>query len=171
MMMSLIAKSRFDEIIGGDIQRLRDALQEHTEELRQGLEQQELRGAAVLMKRVADAAELIGKAKAELEKLHDTLRFATIPTLMDAGDVRTVTYDDWGFRVQLADDVRCSVPDKDALKGWLVENQLEDMITEQVNAQTLAAFVRRRMKDGSELPPANILKPEPFTRASIVKVA
>lgn len=161
---------QLDEVIVGDVAKISGEVQEHTMKLRAGLDTLDLVQAATLMKRLDDLVEVIGKGKAELVKLYDTLRFATIPVLMDAKDVRSITIDGVG-RVQLADDVQCGVPDKEALKEWLVGNGFEDLITSSVNAQTLAAFTRRRLKAGDDLPPQNIMTVKPIVRASITAVA
>lgn len=162
--------NQVDEVLAGLAADVSKQLETEAESLRQGLDTLDLVAAATMMKRIDDLTEVLGKGKAAMVKLYDTLRFATVPSLMDAQDVRSITIDGIG-RVQLADDVQCGVPDKDALKEWLVGNGFEDLITSSVNAQTLAAFARRRLKAGDELPPQNIMTIKPIVRASITAIS
>lgn len=119
-------------------------------------------------------AEAVGeRVKSPLELAYDTMRFTIVPTFMEDEEITKITVDDVG-RVSVSDDLRVTVEDKEALREWLVANELEDMITETVNTQTLTAFVRNRMKegktqDGKGLPKDNILRVTPFTRAAITK--
>ncbi len=83
--------------------------------------------------------------KSPVEKAYDSLRFSVIPNLMDDEGLTTVGVEGVG-RTSLQDDVQCKVVDADELKSWLIAEDKEDMIKETVNAQTLAAFVRARLK-------------------------
>lgn len=113
-------------------------------------------------------------AKSPAEKLYDTLRFTTVPNNMDGEDMTTIGVEGVG-KIHLQDDVTVKQEDKGALKAWLVERELEDMITEQINAQTLAAFVRRRIKEAAEkkkaadLPGDKIITIKPIVRAVITR--
>lgn len=119
-------------------------------------------------------------AKTPAEKLYDTLRFTTIPNLMDGDDITSLGVELVGV-VHLQDDVTVKQEDKPALFKWLIAQELEDMITEQVNAQTLAAFVRRRIREASELsaktkkhvspvlPGEKIITVKPIVRAVITR--
>lgn len=119
-------------------------------------------------------SEIAARAKTPGEKLYDTLRFTTVPNLMDGDGITTIGVEGVG-KVHLQDDVSVKTEDKPALMAWLTENDLEDMITEQVNAQTLAAFVRRRIKEAGEkkqapvLPGEKIITIKPLVRAVITR--
>jgi hypothetical protein len=112
--------------------------------------------------------EVADRVKSPAEKAYDVLRFTVVPKLMDSDGVTTVSVAGVG-RVNLQDDVAVSVAkeDKDALHNWLIANDLEDMITKSVNAQTLAAFARRRVKEGEPLP--EVMKVKPLVRAVITR--
>jgi hypothetical protein len=118
--------------------------------------------------------DLADRAKTPAEKLYDTLRFTTIPNAMDGEDMTTLGVEGVG-KVHLQDDVTVKTEDKQALIEWLTKNQLEDMIIEQVNAQTLAAFVRRRIREAGEkkqvavLPGEKIITIKPIVRAVITR--
>lgn len=135
--------------------------------IRDELSSASLTEAARCMMDAKDLAARIGAIKAELEKLHDTLRFGIIPDLMTDAGATSTTLEGIG-RVTVMDDVQCTVPadSKAAFQEWLIDQGFEDMISQSVNAQTLAAFVRRRIKEGKELP-IELLKVKPITRASI----
>lgn len=108
---------------------------------------------------------------AELSALnaeYDVLRQEAIPDKMDAEGIEKIAYDGIG-RVSLTGDLMLSVKDKVALIGWLEENGFGDLIQPTVNASTLKAFVKGRMKSAKSLP-EEFLSITPFTRASITKV-
>lgn len=54
------------------------------------------------------------------------------------------------------------------LHAWLARQGAADLITETVNASSLKALLRRKMKDGVEVPP-ELVKVSPYTYAAIVK--
>lgn len=108
------------------------------------------------------------RVKTPVEEGYDILRFNVVPQCMDTMDVTSITVEGIG-RVNVQDDVNVKVSDAEQLTGWLTENDLEDMIKTTVNAQTLAAFVRRRMKEGKELP--TCLEVKPLVRAVITRSA
>lgn len=112
--------------------------------------------------------ELAELVKSPAEKAYDTLRFSIVPGLMDGEGLTHVGVEGVG-RVNLQDDVQVKVISKDGLHEWLTENDLEDMIVESVNAQTLAAFVRRRTKAAQELPGEDIISVKPVVRAVITR--
>ena len=112
--------------------------------------------------------ELAERVKSPAEKAYDIIRFGVVPEMMESEDMTTVTVDEVG-RCNIQDDVSVKVLDKQGLFEWLTENEKEDMITEQVNAQTLTAFIRQRLKEGLEVPPETIITVTPVVRAVITK--
>lgn len=103
-----------------------------------------------LMAAVQDFAAMVGSmAKAPAEILYNNIRFTLIPTLMDEADITTIGVDGVG-KCHLQDDITVKVTDAEGLKNWLTEQGSEDLITETVNAQTLAAYFRARMKANAE---------------------
>ena len=114
--------------------------------------------------------EMQKQAKSPLEKGYDYLRFTIVPKLMETDDVTSLTVAGVG-RVNLMDDVQVRVASKERLQEWLVEHDLEDMIQQTVHAQTLTAFVRRRVKEAGELPPETVITYKPITRAQITRSA
>jgi hypothetical protein len=118
--------------------------------------------------------EIQERGKSPIEKLYDTMRFTVIPNLMDGEEITNLGVEKIG-RVHLQDDVSVKVTDKEGLKTWLVKNDLEDMITESVHAQTLSAFVRRRITEAAEkkkvadLPSDQIITIKPIVRAVITR--
>lgn len=119
------------------------------------------------------------RAKTLAEGLYNTLRFTTVPNNMDGEGVTTMGVEEVG-RVHLQDDISVKTEDKPGLFKWLIANELEDLITQQVNAQTLAATLRRRIKAANEakteaerakhsLPDAKIVTVKPIVRAVITR--
>lgn len=105
---------------------------------------------------------------AEVNAEFDVLRIELIPAKMEEQGIENIRYEGIG-RVSLTADMWCHVQDKQGLFGWFRKNRLKDLITETVNSSTLKAFVKDRMKAGKATPPAEVLKVEPYTRASITK--
>lgn len=131
-------------------------------------------GAIKIMDAIKKMAEAVNdRVKAPLEELYNLLRFNVVPSFMEDEEITKISVEDVG-RVNVLDDLRLSVKDRKALNDWLIENDLEDMITSTVNAQTLTAFFRNRVKegklqDGTGLPKAEIVEMTPFVRAQITK--
>lgn len=113
---------------------------------------------------------LASLVKSPAEKMYDTLRFTVIPEFMDEEGVTSMTYEGIG-RVNVIDDISVKTNDKEGVKMWLKENDLEDLIQETVNAQTLAAALRKRMKEDKKMPPEDVVTVTPITRAQITRSA
>jgi len=116
------------------------------------------------MKELGDELDALDEAKKPLQKRYDELRLELIPGSMAEEDITSLT---GGFgRCTLTSDLYVSAPSKPLLHEWLKEIGEDDLIQPTVNAQTLKAFVKERMKAENELPDG-ILKVTPFSRAVI----
>ena len=132
-----------------------------------------------LMDQIFRHKELVAEhIKSPIEKLYDIMRFTVVPEVFVDNDITTLTLEGIG-RCNIMDDISVVVEGgtkeekefhKQAFYQWLRENELEDLISQTVNAQTLAAFVRRQIqsKDGIPLPYDHI-KVKPVTRAQITR--
>jgi hypothetical protein len=123
------------------------------------------------MDRVKALKDQIGAVKSAAEELFDRIRFSLLPDLMDELEVTKMGVDGIGT-CYLTSYYDVSQEDKAALRAWLIEKHLEDMISENVNAQTLGAFVNQRMREAAEKRvepdlPLKALKLTPRTRAAI----
>lgn len=123
---------------------------------------------------LADLMKVMREEKDEVEARlkiinakYDVLRLESIPNKMDEEGVERVSYEGIG-RVGLTADIYVSVADKPGLYEWLEDNGFRDLIQPVVNASTLKAFIKGRMRDGKEFP-AEYVNVTPFTRASITK--
>lgn len=131
-------------------------------------------GAIKIMHALNQLAEAVSeRVKAPLEIAYNSLRFNVVPTMMEDEEIDKITVEDVG-RVNVVDDLRLSVKDKQALNKWMIDNDFEDLITTTINAQTLTAFFRKRIKDGMkqdgiELPKAEVVEVTPFVRAQLTK--
>lgn len=109
--------------------------------------------------------------KSPIEKVYDILRFTVVPEVFNDNDVTALSLEGIG-RCNLIDDISVSVikEQKEAFQTWLIEHEFEDLISQTVNAQTLAAFLRRQMaaEDGV-IPPADMVRITPVTRAQITR--
>lgn len=130
--------------------------------------------AIKMMSMIDKLKEAIGeRLKSPLEEAYNTLRFNVVPQLMEDEDIASLVVEDVG-RVNVADDLRLQVADKEGLQKWLIDNNFEDLIVSSVNAQTLTAFFRKRIKegmsqDGKELPSEKIVVVTPFVRAALTR--
>lgn len=106
---------------------------------------------AIVMQRTIEVfAKSVGdQVKSPAEVLYNRLRFTTVPSKMEDEGIATIGIEGVG-KVHLQDDISVKVEDKVALNDWLTDNGLEDLITETVNAQTLAASMRKRMAENAE---------------------
>lgn len=106
----------------------------------------------------------------EINAEYDVLRIEMIPTLMEDAGLENFRVAGLG-RVSLTGDIYCSTREgaKSALFTWLEQAKLEDLITQGVNASTLRASMKERIKKGLELPPGDVVRVTPYTRASITK--
>lgn len=132
-----------------------------------------------LMDLIFQHKELISDMiKSPIEKLYDIMRFTVVPEVFSDHDTTTLTLEGIG-RCNIMDDISVTMngdnkeekeAHKKAFYDWLRANELEDLLTQTVNAQTLAAFVRRQIqsKDGLKLPYDHI-KVTPVTRAQITR--
>lgn len=112
--------------------------------------------------------ELQSMLKSPAEKAYDRLRFTIVPSFMEDDGITSLTVEGVG-RVNVMDDIQCQVADKDGLYDWLREEDMADLIQNTVNAQTLAAALRKRLKEGKPMPPEKAVKVTPITRAQITR--
>jgi hypothetical protein len=166
-------------------------LGQYVEERRKVVEDKKITdvpNAVRMMDAINIFAETVGKVvKAPAEQLYNTMRFTVVPELMDAEDIITIGVEGVG-KVHLQDDISCKVEDKEKLYDWLTANGMEDLIVEQVNAQTLTASMRARMKENAAtakelfeeggqidptkllaMPPQELVKITPVVRAVITR--
>tara|TARA_R110000772_G_scaffold268452_1_gene395568 strand:+ start:13297 stop:13800 length:504 start_codon:yes stop_codon:yes gene_type:complete len=122
---------------------------------------------AFLMNMTQSIYEEADSVKKQLGKMYDDLRVIQIPTKMDDEGIESQKITDLGL-LMLTDDLRVKVEDKEAEFEWLETTLNGDLIQDTVNAGSLKALLRRRLKAGEEVP-SDIFTVTPFTRASIKK--
>lgn len=107
--------------------------------------------AIQFMAAMRDFCEEVGKlVKAPAEAVYNTIRFTLVPTIFDENGVEKETISGIGT-CRLQDDITVKTVDTNALHNWLTEQGQEDIIKETVNAQTLAAFLRGRIKENAAI--------------------
>lgn len=120
------------------------------------------------MKELGEELDAIDEKRKPLAKEYDDLRLVQIPSAMAEEDITSMK---GGFgRCTLTSDLYVSVipGQKQALHDWLTSEDAESLIQPTVNAQTLKAFCKERLKDDEDIP-ESILKVTPFSRAVIYK--
>lgn len=155
--------------------------QEDKEKFIEFLEDAKIADVARAIKEIKSTLEQADKAKKELQKLYDYITVSLAPERMAEEEISTMKIDNVG-RLQCSPDLRCSCPaeNKEMLKKWLVDNGHKALISDTINSSSLKAFVREMISTENELIkegrkpekplyPKDILKIEPFSRATVVK--
>ena len=120
------------------------------------------------MKQLQEDLDAIKEAEKQVRDRYDKLRLFEIPAAMaEDGDVRSIT-GEFG-RVTLTTDLGVKVlVDKSQLHEYLTETGNAALIVPTVNAQTLKAFVKEQMINGTPVPDT-IVEVRPFARAVLYK--
>lgn len=126
------------------------------------------RVAAQAMIAVRASNEAIGEAVTELNKLRQELQTQIVPELFQRANVSSLTVDD--NRVTISAKLSVVMTDKVGGMEWLKANDLGDLIQETVNAQTLAASIRKLMEDKGIEPPDDKFTCTPVMNTSVTKV-
>jgi hypothetical protein len=123
-----------------------------------------------LMDETRGAIEKVQIVKSALEMLYSRVRFSLLPDAMTESDIENFRVDGIG-QCYLQDDVSVTILNREGAKDWFIKHELEDLVTETINSSTLAAYVRRTIKEKGALPKAlaKMLKVKPVTRAVITK--
>jgi hypothetical protein len=111
-----------------------------------------------------DAESVVSALNAKI----DVIRIELLPAKMDDMGVKSMNIEGLG-RLGLTGDMYVRTLNKPGLFDWLRSNSLEDVIQDTVNASTLKASLKNRVKKGLDLPPDSVVKITPFTRASVTK--
>ena len=96
------------------------------------------------------------------------LKERDIPGKFEELGISTITVN--GYRYTKSETIRASMKDKGAAKDWLRNNDLEDIITETVNASTLSATARTLLEEGRELP-EDVFNVYVLNNTSVTKVS
>lgn len=121
------------------------------------------------MKRVQDAKVAADEVAKEWNAEFDVLRLEILPTVCEDQGVEGMRVEGIG-RLNLTADLYVSVKSgqKEGWFGWLKKNKLSDLIVPSVNASTLKAWAKDRIKKGKPVPD-EFLNVTPYQRASITK--
>lgn len=134
------------------------------------LEEMSIPELAVILKKAKVDLETCGKLKTAVQKMYDYLSIDVIPERMDEEGIVTMKVEGAG-RLQASSDIRCNIPaakKKDAEK-WLEENGHGALIGSTINASSLKAFIKERIKEDKPYP-EDIFSVLPYSRATVVKV-
>lgn len=120
------------------------------------------------MKELGEELDELDEKRKPLAKEYEDLRLVLIPSAMAEEDITSLK-GSWG-RCTLTSDLYSSVipGQKAALFDWLESEGAESLIQPTVNAQTLKAYLKERLKNDEDIP-ETILKVTPFSRAVIYK--
>lgn len=121
-----------------------------------------------LQLRLRELHESLDSVKSNIGKVYDYTRTKVVPDACERDNVSTSNFPGIG-RLSLQSDLTVQVLDRKAQFEWLEEIGAGDAIQNTVNASTLKAILRRRVRDGLDVPDG-VFKIEAFTRAAITKV-
>lgn len=118
--------------------------------------------------RTREMHDAFDEVKKALYRRHEWLSVQVVPKLMEESDILSTKVAGVG-RVHLKDDVYVSTPKDRKAEAfeWFRDHGFGDLIQETINGSTLAAWVRKRIKNGEEIPEA--VKVTPYTKAVITK--
>lgn len=139
-------------IDAGQLTNSLDTIFEHFESEVTSIDKMSLADAAenyVVLKNLDERLEEVAK---RLGKIVEHIKTKTMPTLFER-DKLTSCNTKLGYRVAVSMLTRATMVDKEGGKKWLRDNGLGDIVTETVNASTLAATARTLLEDGKELDP------------------
>lgn len=88
-----------------------------------------------------------------LGQIKDFLKNEQVPKAFEANSGTTFT-SDLGYRITVSDIIRASIKEgcKDPAFKWLRGHDLQDIITETVNASTLSAVAKKMIEEAAEAP-------------------
>lgn len=127
-----------------------------------------LKDLVILMQEAQIKKEKAEDLLKEINAEFDVLRFELVPGALEDAGVEKVTYEGIG-RVSTTADLRLNLlkSDQPTFFKWLQKNKMQDLIQNTINSSTLKAWVKKRIKEGKEVP--DVIKVTPITRASITK--
>lgn len=131
----------------------------------------DLKELCVCQKRVQERKTKLEEDLKEVNAEFDVLRFERVPEQMENDGVESgVRFTGIGQIVLLPDlRIACNKAQKPGFFAWLKKRRMGDLVQEDINSSTLKAWVKERMKTGKELPPSDLVRVEPVTKASIRK--
>lgn len=119
---------------------------------------------------VRDMSAIAADALTPLANAGSTLGNVLVPKAFENENLTSFTTKD-GYRVtvSLAYRVSMKTDKKPEAYAWLVDNGLDALITQTVNASTLAAALRKRMDDEGKEPPEELFNAAYMPTTSLTK--
>jgi hypothetical protein len=103
---------------------------------------------------------------------YEHLRKRTFPNVSEESGTDTATVnitDDYRGRVQMQPDLYVSVLNPLTAREWLRDNGHGDLIKDTINAESLKAALKYRIKNAQGTPPDTIFKITPYKYAILVR--
>lgn len=123
-------------------------------------------------KAIRDAYEVMDEHRKKLHEILEGINRDTLPTMMEDQKAPSIKVECEGhvyFRFVRSQRMSASMVDKEGGMGWLREIGAGGMIQETVNAQTLGAFVKKRIQDEGLDVPAEYFKISTMNVVSVTK--
>jgi len=137
------------------------------EKVREQYKDMDVQQLATEMASLQGQKAVIAMQLAGVNAILDVIRFDLIPEKMDDEGIERATYEGIGT-LYLTSGVRASIVPtaKPDAYQWLDDNGHGGLITQTVNAQSLASACKAMLKKGEAIP-ENLFKVTPFTQAVI----
>jgi len=119
----------------------------------------------VSVRQIDEDLKYVKKRYADLFKRY---KEEIVPSKFEEEGISSITIDGYRYTVSVSSRTSIISSEKQAAYAWLIENGLEDIITETVNSSTLSATARTLMEDGVELP-EELFKLYTFNNTSMTK--
>lgn len=123
------------------------------DEIAEAVKASPLKQLAVLHSGYKENIDSLADLKTTLQKAYDWLRISHIPERMDAEDLESITIEGVG-RMYLTTQFQASIKSgaKDGAYEYLTDNGHGDIIQSTVNASSLKALAKAKLKDNDPLP-------------------
>lgn len=111
----------------------------------------EIQDACTVFKAIREIDDEIKSLKKSSNAVKESMARTIMPQLFKEKGTTSITVD--GFRFTMSETVRATIKadQKAEAYEWLRENELGDLITQTVNASTLASAARAELEAGREL--------------------
>lgn len=147
------------------ISALADALELYADEI----ERMPLSKALVAFFRLKEGYEALDKQRKRVYAVKDKLDKVVVPKMIEDNGMEKVQVPEVARSFYVVDRVSASLLDKEKGFEWLRNNGGDELITETVNAQTLAGFVQQFILEQGMDPPEDVIKMSPYQTTGVSK--
>lgn len=108
------------------------------------------------------AYDLLDGERKRVYNTLDALNKAVLPDRLDDAGMDLIRLPELERSFYIVPKMSASIVDKEKGYAWLIKNNLGELITETVNAGTLAAAMKKMIEEKNTQPPEDIIKLSPY---------